>query len=248
MFRKVVLVLLLVSPLFFTRGFAFDAQKAGVKGEDQKKGYTIVYLGRDNDIFGFDVEPYTLGKDDVIQIDVQGHPEFSGQFTVSPEGKIQYQYIGDISVEGLTKEEVRDKIKGLLAEYIHQPQVMVKILQFRSKYIYVMGEVGKPGKYPMKGAGMSVRDAIIAAGLVTSDAGMRGTRLIRPMDDKVYVRKVDVCKILYEGVLDENYMLRPGDIIYVPTLAVSKISRVIDKIVSPFYKAAIVKDVADIND
>ncbi len=248
MFRKIGLVMLGGLFLFSGVGFALDTQEDGLSSKAEKRRYTIVYLDKDNEVFGFDVEPYTLGKDDVIQIDVQGHPEFSGQFTVSPEGKIQYQYIGDIGVEGLTKEEVRDKIKGLLAEYIHQPQVMVRILDFKSKYIYVMGEVGKPGKYPMKGAGMSVRDAIIAAGLVTSDAGMRGTRLIRPMDDKVYVRKVDICKILYEGVLDENYMLRPGDIIYVPTLAVSKISRVIDKIVSPFYKAAVVKDVADIND
>ena len=221
---------------------------AGNDYSESNQNYKVVYLNKGNDIFGFNSEPYTLGKDDVIQIDVQGHPEFSGKFTVSPDGKIQYQYIGDVKVEGLTKEEVREKIKGLLSEYIHEPQVMVKILEFRSKYIYVMGEVGKPGKYPMNGSGMSVRDAIIAAGLVTSDAGMRGTRLIRPAGDKVYVRKVDICKILYEGMLDENYMLKPGDIIYVPTLAVSKISRVIDKVVSPFYKAAVVKDVADIND
>ncbi len=213
------------------------------------KDYEMIRVKDGDGVFGFEVEPYTLGPDDVIEISVQGHPEFSGQFVVSPEGKIQYQYVGDVIVDGLTKEGVREKIKGLLSEYVHQPQVMVKILQFRSKYVYIMGEVAKPGKYPMKGAGMSVRDAVISAGLTTPSAGMRGARLIRPTKEgKVYVKKIDLCKILYEGNLAENYMLKPGDIIYVPTLTVSKISRVLDQIVSPFYKAAVVKDIADTDD
>ncbi len=217
---------------------------------EEGKAYKVVYLkAGDDGVFGFETAPYTLGPGDVVEIKVQGHPEFSGTFTISPEGKIQYQYLGDIDVEGLTKEELREKIKGLLTEYIHQPQVMVRIQEFRSKYVYVMGEVARPGKYPMQGAGLSVRDAVIMAGLVTPSAGMRGTRLIRPTKEGVvYVKKVDLCKILYEGVLAQNYMLRPGDIIYVPTLAVSKIARVLDQIVSPFYKAAVVKDIADGSD
>ncbi len=210
------------------------------------KRYKMIWVKDGSKIFGYEVEPYTLGPDDVVEVKVQGHPEFSGQFVVSPEGKIQYQYIGDIEVEGLTKEQLREKIKGLLSEYIHQPQVMVKILQFRSKYVYVLGEVAKPGKYPMKGAGMSVRDAVVIAGLPTPSAGMRGTRLIRPTKEgKVYIKKIDLCKILYEGDLSENYMLKPGDILYVPTLALTKISRVLDQIINPFYKAAVVKDISE---
>ncbi len=240
MYRKWVWSLMLVGIWVFGIGFGVGWAR---------RPYKVVVVGKKNNVFGFKAVAYTLGPDDVIEISVQGHPEFSGKFVVSPQGKIQYQYIGDVSVEGLTKEQVKEKIKGMLAEYIHQPQVMVKILQFRSKYIYVMGEVARPGKYPMKGSGMSLRDAIIAAGLVTPSAGMRGVRLIRPTPEgKVYVRKVDLCKILYEGILDENYMLKPGDIIYVPTLAVSKISRVLDQIISPFYKAAVVKDIANGND
>ncbi len=214
-----------------------------------KRYKTVILKEPDYSIFGFEQVSYTLGPDDIVEIQVQGHPEFSGKFVVSPEGKIQYQYIGDVDVDGLTKEEVKEKIMGLLSEYIHQPQVMVKIVEFRSKYVYVMGEVRSPGKYPMKGSGLTVRDAVIMAGLVTPSAGMRGARLIRPTEDGVvYVRKIDLCKILYEGMLDENYVLQPGDIIYVPTLAVTKISRVLDQIVSPFYKAAVVKDLADSGD
>ncbi len=215
----------------------------------KEKGYEIVNLSKNNSVFDFEEVPYTLGPGDVIDVSVQGHPEFSGAFTVSPQGVIQYQYLGDIKVNGLTKEALAKEIAGLLAEYIHSPNVVVRIQQFKSKFIYVMGEVNAPGKYPMQGASVSVRDAVISAGLTTPNAGLRGARLIRPTKEgKVYVRKVDLCKIMYEGILEENYNLRPGDIIYVPTLTLTKIGRTISYIVDPFYKAAVAVDIADGSD
>ncbi len=215
----------------------------------KEKAYEIVNLRKNNGIFGFEEVPYTLGPGDVISVSVQGHPEFSGTFTVSPQGVIQYQYLGDIDVKGLTKKELARQIAGLLAEYIHMPKVVVNIEQFKSKFVYIMGEVNSPGKYPMQGSALSVRDAIVAAGLTTRSAGMRGARLIRPTKEgKVYVRKIDLCKILYEGQLDENYNLQPGDIIYVPTLTLTKVGRAISYLVDPFYKAAVAVDIANGDD
>ena len=60
---------------------------------------------------------YTLGPDDVIIIDVRRHTEFSGEYTLNSEGKIQYKFIGDIPLSGLNKTEAREKIKTILSKY-----------------------------------------------------------------------------------------------------------------------------------
>jgi len=87
---------------------------------------------------------YTLGPDDVIEIIVRRHPEFSGSYPINAEGKIQYKFVGDIEVKGLTKTEVKDKIMQILSKFIISPDVDVTIVEYRSKVIYVIGESGRP--------------------------------------------------------------------------------------------------------
>lgn len=202
-------------------------------------------LKSDDGVFNFEEIPYTLGPDDVVEIDVQGHPEFSGQYNVTPEGIIQYQYLGDIQVEGLTKNELQEKLTSLLTEYLNEPKVVVRMVQYRSKYVYVMGEVGRPGKYPLNGPSITVRDALIMAGLPNNRAGLRGSYIIRPDGDTIYKKKIDLCKLLLEGDLSNNYILRPGDIIYVPMLTFAKVGTVLDHVLGPAYKAAVVEDLTD---
>ena len=67
---------------------------------------------------------YTLGRDDVIQIDVRNQPEFSGVFAVGFDGRIQYNYLGDIPVAGLTKFELQQVLEKLLVKYVRVPLVV----------------------------------------------------------------------------------------------------------------------------
>jgi protein involved in polysaccharide export with SLBB domain len=185
---------------------------------------------------------YTLGAEDVIEISVRRHPEFSEKFEINAEGKIQYKFVGDIKVEGLTKTEVQDLITDILAKYIITPEVDVSILAYRSKVIYVIGEVGRPGKYYMKADTISMREAIIQAGLPTLSAAMRRTSLIRPdTSGKPEQSTIDLYALLYEGKLDLDRDMLPGDVVVVPATLFAKIFRVISPVQSTISSA---KDVA----
>jgi polysaccharide export outer membrane protein len=176
---------------------------------------------------------YTLGPDDLINITVQRHPEFTGDFPVNQEGKIQFKYVGDIEVNGLTKKEVEDKVTKLIARYVANPEVSVTIMEFRSKFYYVIGEVGRPGKIYMRSETTTVRDAIVEAGLPTIAAAMRKCVLITPDKKKARKKAVNIYAILYGGDLKKNLEMRSGDTLYVPSTVMAKVFRTIAPITQP---------------
>jgi len=176
---------------------------------------------------------YTLGPDDVIQVDVLRHPEFSGLFPINLEGKIQIKFVGDIDVRGLTKAGVEDKLKKIISTYVMNPEVNVNIMEYRSKVIYVIGEVGRPGKYYMRSDSISVREAVVEAGLPTVSAAMRRCRLITPdKSGRARTQAVDVYSILYGGNLNKDLEMHAGDVLYVPATMMAKVVRVINPVAS----------------
>ncbi len=192
-------------------------------------------LGRNaTPVVGFDPVKYTLGPEDVIQIDVMRHSEFSGVFPVNLEGKIQLKFIGDVDVTGLTKKDLEDKIKKVIGSYVINPEVNVTIMEYKSKVIYVVGEVGNPGKFFMRSESIPVREALVAAGLPMLTAAMRRCRLITPgTDGKAKTIDVDVYSLLYQGNLNQNLLMRPGDVLYVPATIMAKIMRIINPVTAP---------------
>jgi polysaccharide biosynthesis/export protein len=180
-----------------------------------------------------DPSRYTLGPDDVIQIDVQRHPEFSGVFPVNMEGRIQLKFAGDVDLSGLTKVAAEQKIKATISNYIINPDVTVTIMDYRSKVIYVLGEVGAPGKYYMRAETIPVREALVQAGLPTLSAAMRRCRLITPdKTGKAKIKDVDVYTLLYGGDLTKNLDMHAGDVLYVPATVMAKIVNVINPVSS----------------
>ncbi|MCX5693301.1 MAG: polysaccharide export protein [Candidatus Omnitrophica bacterium] len=185
---------------------------------------------------------YTVGPDDVILIDVRRHPEFSGEYTINSEGKIQYKFVGDIPVSGLTKLELKDKLISILAKYVIDPDVDVTISQYRSKVIFIVGEVGAPGKYYMKADIISLRDAVVQAGLPTLAAAMRRTSLVHPdTNGKPKQENVDLYKLIYEGKLDLDREMLPGDVLYVPATVFAKVMRVINPVAEPIAPAGTIE-------
>ena len=182
---------------------------------------------------------YTLGPNDVIAIEVRRHPEFSGQYAINSEGKIEYKFVGDIIVNGLTKLELKERLRGILSEYIREPEIDVTIVAYLSKVFYVVGDVGGPGKFYMRGNTVTVREALVQSGLPTDAAAMRRCRLITPnnLGKHNYV-EVDVYNLLYKGDLSNNLEMNPGDVLYVPSTVMAKILRVISPVTAATGKAA----------
>lgn len=193
----------------------------------------------------FDPVRYTLGPNDAIEVSVMRHPEFSGEFPVNLEGKIQYKFVGDIDVTGLTKAELEEKIKNAISTYVISPEVSVTILEYKSKVIYVLGEVGVPGRYFMKTESIPVREAVVEAGLPTLAAAMRRCRLITPdKSGKARTRSVDLYTILYGGNLKNNLDMHPGDVLYVPATLMAKFMRIFNPITAPITSLNTGKDSA----
>ncbi len=191
---------------------------------------------------------YTLGPDDIIQIDVLRHPEFSGAYPINSEGKIQYKFVGDITAAGYTRKEFKDKLTKILATYIVNPDVEVTIMEYRSKVYYVVGEVGRPGKYYMRADSILVREAVVEAGLPTLASAMRRSKLITPdAKGKPKNKNIDMYSLLYEGNLKLNVEMKPGDVLYVPATMFAKIMRVISPVAAPVGPAQTIESAASGN-
>jgi len=182
---------------------------------------------------------YTLGVEDIISIEVRRHPEFSGEYRINSEGKIQYRFVGDIFVSGMTKNELKAKLTQILSAYLIEPAIDVAIVEYRSKVFYVIGEVGQPGKYYMMADEIPIREAVVQAGLPLLSASAGKTKLITPdKDGKPKTTKIDLTKMLYKGDLRQNVMMKPGDVLYVPATLVTKFMRNIAPVAQPVQAAA----------
>ncbi len=207
----------------------------GAPLQQQKKPEPIEVVA-ETPIIG-ESKPYTLGKEDVLDIVVRNQPEFSGLFVIGPDGKIQYSFVGDIQAEGLTKEELKQVLIEKLDKFVKFPVVSVAIAEYNSKTVYILGEVFRPGRYPLKGDSISLRDAVIEAGLPTRDAALRRVYVFKSDTEKLEYKKVDLFKVLYRGRPRDNIELVSGDIVVVPSTVPSEINRALANILSPFSRA-----------
>lgn len=192
----------------------------------------------------FSMGPYTLGKDDVVQISVQGQPDFSGTFVIGPDGTIQYGFLGDVPADGLTKDELAQVVAEQLKRFVRVPSVNVMIVGFNSKAVYILGRVSRPGKYAMRGDSVKIRDALIAAGLVVHHAKLRKVHIVKSDPNDPSYRVVDMFKVLYKGKMKHNVDLVNGDIVVVPTTVLGGINDFLSELISPAGHAASAASIA----
>jgi len=182
---------------------------------------------------------YTLGPTDVIEIAVLRHEEVSGTYIINKEGKIQYEFVGDVKVSGMTKDEVAKVLAQRLENYVIAPEVNVKITGYNSKICYVVGEVAAPGKIYMRGDTITVREALMQAGLPMLSGVTKKSRLITPSEKGKGAKKdINVYALLYEGDLRENAIMKPGDVLYIPPTFLTKAMRAISPVAAPIGTAA----------
>jgi polysaccharide export outer membrane protein len=113
---------------------------------------------------------YQVGPGDVLQVLVYGNEDISRSPTVQPSGTIALPLLGDVGVVGLTLPEIQRKLTTLLAkDFLVNPQVEVKVKEYQSQFVSVVGEVNNPGRKPLRGR-TRIFDVLIEAGGFTPRA------------------------------------------------------------------------------
>jgi polysaccharide biosynthesis/export protein len=168
------------------------------------------------------VDDYKIGIDDMVSVSVWRNPELSVVVPVRPDGRISVPLVGDVPAAGLTPQVVAANIQEALATYVRDPKVAVILTELRSheylSRVRVTGAVQTPVSLPHR-QGMTVLDAVLAAGGVTEFAAPNRTVLYRRNGDgsESYAVKLDA--ILKSGELATNYPVMPGDIVTIPERA-----------------------------
>ncbi|GGD55691.1 XrtA/PEP-CTERM system exopolysaccharide export protein [Pseudoxanthomonas indica] len=164
-------------------------------------------------------DSYHIGVDDIVQVSVWRNPELGITVPVRPDGKISVPLVGDVNAGGLTPAEVAKDIQEKLGAFVRDPQVAVILTDLRSheylSRVRVTGAVRQPVSLPYR-PGMTVLDAVLAAGGVTEFAAPDRSDLHRKTAEETRTYAVRLDKILNRGDLSTNYQVSPGDVITVP--------------------------------
>jgi polysaccharide export outer membrane protein len=188
--------------------------------------------------------PYTIGAGDVLSIVVWDHPELAGAgmpaasaaadigtlsniaanatpqgFVVDHKGHIQFPFAGLLPVEGLTEEQARTLLSEKLAKYIASPNVTLRVQAYRSKRVYIDGEVKSPGLQAINDIPMSLTEAINRSGglLPTADQSRIGVERDKQRYD------INLRELVQKGIDPNTVMLAPGDVVRVHSRDESKV-------------------------
>ncbi|MDT3706555.1 MAG: polysaccharide export protein EpsE [Thiobacillus sp.] len=163
---------------------------------------------------------YRLGSGDIVHVTVYDHPELLLDTRVDEQGKIDFPLIGAVMVAGQSASSAQRLIAEALERggFIKKPQVNLIVKEYRSKQVSVLGQVNKPGKYPLDTTS-TVSDLLAQAGGVTLE-GADELTLIRNQDGKLQRTKIDTKSLFQDGQVDLNYQVIGGDVIFVPRASV----------------------------
>lgn len=179
----------------------------------------VVLLAGTPAFFAAENLPYTIGPGDVLEISVWQHPELDRIVTVRPDGRMSFSLIGDVNANGLTPAKLDEIITGMLSEYVQKPEVTVVVTSIKSNQILILGQVTRPGAYPMEES-LTVLEAVAIAGGYTESAGLSKVTITRQSRAETHkVIKVDLKKVITEGDRRGNVVLEPSDVVHVPTKA-----------------------------
>jgi polysaccharide export outer membrane protein len=163
---------------------------------------------------------FFLGPEDVLNITVWRNQDLSREVVVRPDGMISMPLIGDIPAAGLTANALAKRIAERLTEYMASPIVSVQLKEVNSYFIYVLGEVTKPGKYPLKSYA-NVMQGVSLAGGFTAFAKKNKIKVLRVTTNGSNEKHQIEIPVQYDNILKGNavpgnFYLRSGDVIVVP--------------------------------
>jgi polysaccharide biosynthesis/export protein len=169
---------------------------------------------------------YKIAPGDSFDLNFELSPEFNQTgVAVQPDGFVTLRGIGDIKVQGQTVPELTATLRSAYSKILNAPIISVVLKDFERPYFVADGQVGKPGKYDLRGD-ITLTQAIAIAGGFTDASKHSQVLLFRRVSDEWMEAKIiDVKKMEKAGNLKEDPMLHPGDMLFVPKNAMSKIDK-----------------------
>ncbi|MCA9734474.1 MAG: polysaccharide export protein [Deferribacteres bacterium] len=181
---------------------------------------------------------YRLGFGDVIDIKFFRNTEFSETLTVRPDGRISLPKIGELLVAGMTPVELDSIVTQAYNTFIIDPDVTVIVRQFGGAQVYVLGEVERPGGYPLQ-KNMDIMQALASAGGIKNGAKINCIMRLRKSDAKtVNVTRLNLKQFIKSSqssiAVDESLFVQGQDIIYVPKTFISSTSEFLKMVYDGF--------------
>jgi polysaccharide export outer membrane protein len=157
---------------------------------------------------------YQIGPEDVLDISVWKNPELSRKVPVRPDGKVSLPLVNDIQAAGLTPSELRQQLATRLAEFVPNAEVAVIVSEVQSLKVAVVGAVKTPGRFMLKSPATVLECIALAQGL-TEFASRERIVVLRQSGSTTTRIPFNYRKVA-EGSEQENFFVKPGDIIVVP--------------------------------
>ncbi|HEY3835928.1 MAG TPA: polysaccharide biosynthesis/export family protein [Bryobacteraceae bacterium] len=175
------------------------------------KGAKVANNSGDVTAQGVQKEPYVIGADDILFVNVLHNVDISGQVVVRPDGFISVRFAGEIKAAGLTTQQLTEIVADKLHTYLNNPEVIIQVIRINSKKYYVAGQIHKPGAYILS-APKTILEAIIEAGGPADFAKTKGIYVLR-RNTRLPFNYNDVTKGKH---LEQNILIKDGDVIQVP--------------------------------
>lgn len=158
---------------------------------------------------------YVIGPEDVLGVLFWREADMSGDVAVRPDGMITLPLVGDVKAAGLTPAVLRDTIQEAAAKYLTDPNVTVVVRQLHSRKVFITGQVGTPGAFPLTGP-RTVMQLIALAGGLTEYADGEQITIMRDEAGKTRSFKFNYKDVAKGKKLEQNIQLKPGDTVVVP--------------------------------
>lgn len=158
---------------------------------------------------------YEIQREDVLVLSFPLSPELNQIVTVQPDGFINLQTAGALHVQGMTVPQLIEGLKRAYSGVLHDPIINVDLKDFQKPFFTVSGQVGKPGQYDLR-SDITVAEAIAIAGGMTPSAKTQIFLFHRTSNSWYEVEKINLKEILKGKNVNEDAILKPGDMIYVP--------------------------------
>lgn len=157
---------------------------------------------------------YVIGAEDMLSVVFWRDKELSADVVVRPDGKISLPLLNDISAVGLTPEQLAAALMKAASKYIEDPTASVIVKEIRSRKVFIIGQVAKPGPYPLT-SDMTVLQLIAIAGDLLEYADSKNVVITRMENGKERRFRFNYKDVLKGKNLEQNILLKPNDTVIV---------------------------------